>query len=224
MPQTVFVAGGTGGVGQHVVRKLLARGDAVRLLVRDAVRAREQVGEAPQLVIGDIRTPETYSKALQGADYVICTIGAQVSQGGVPQEVDYQGVRDMAYAAVAAGVQQYVLVSSIGVTRANHPLNARFSDVMAWKLKGEDALRGCGIGYTIVRPGGLVDEVGGVKALRFAQGDAITGRTSREDVAEVCVQALTEINARNVTLEAIETEGPPPSDWAALFGELDAGK
>ena len=39
---------------------------------------------------------------------------------------------------------------------------------------GESHLRNCGLGYTIVRPGPLLEEPGGGSALVFDQGNRIT--------------------------------------------------
>jgi uncharacterized protein YbjT (DUF2867 family) len=102
------------------------------------------------------------------------------------------------------------------VTHPDHPLNA-FGQVLTWKLKGEDALRGSGLNYTIVCPGGLRDEPGGRYRLRFDQGDRMTGMISREDVAEICIQALDEPAARNLTFEVVQTGEEGPNDWKALF-------
>ncbi len=90
----LFIAGGTGGVGQHVVRKARERGWPVRLLVRDAARARELLGEELDLVVGDVRQPEIFRDALAGVDAVICTIGQRREEGATPKEIDYQAVRD----------------------------------------------------------------------------------------------------------------------------------
>ena len=40
---------------------------------------------------------------------------------------------------------------------------------LAAKRRGEAALRNCGLGYTVVRPGPLMEEPGGYKALVFDQ-------------------------------------------------------
>jgi uncharacterized protein YbjT (DUF2867 family) len=216
----ILVAGATGGVGSHIVRKLLDRGAAVRVLVRDAAKARKMFGDGAAIVVGDTRNPETLGAALEGARAVICATGSGTPLGdNTPEKVDYEGVRNLAEAAKTAGVEQFVLVSSIAVTKPDHPLNA-FGKVLSWKLKGEDALRASGLTYTVIRPGGLRDEPGGRTALRFDQGDRIMGMISREDVAEVCIQALGRPAAFNVTLEVVAMDGQPPVDWDVLFGAL----
>jgi len=69
------------------------------------------------------------------------------------------------------------------------------------KRKGESLLRSSGVGYTIVRPGALVEEAGGYKALVFDQGNRITQPIACADVADVCLKALHDPLARNKTFE-----------------------
>jgi uncharacterized protein YbjT (DUF2867 family) len=227
MAELILVAGATGGVGTHVVRILMALGRPVRILARDEAKARKLFtgAERPtalEIAIGDVRRPETLAAAMQGVTHVVCATGSGTPIGGnAPQHVDFEGVRNLTEAATAAGVERFVLVSSIAVTKPNHPLNA-FGKVLTWKLRGEDALRASGLPYAIVRPGGLTDAPGRQKALKFDQGDRISGMISREDVAEVCVRALARPDVDNVTFEAINADGPAPNAaaWDALFGAL----
>ncbi|MBN1486580.1 MAG: NADH:ubiquinone oxidoreductase, partial [Anaerolineae bacterium] len=57
--------------------------------------------------------------------------------------------------------------------------------------------------------------------LQFDQGDRLNGMISRADVAEVCVQALSYVAARNVTFEVIAGDGRVENqDWGLLFAVL----
>ncbi|MDZ8263635.1 CIA30 family protein [Nostoc sp. ChiQUE01b] len=127
---------------------------------------------------------------------------------------------------------QFLLVSSAGVTRPRRPginldeeppavkLNDQLGGILTWKLKGEDSLRESGIPYTIIRPCALTEDAGG-KELIFEQGDNIRGKISREDVAELCVQALELGTASNVTFEVKQGENTVNSiDWQNLFSKL----
>ncbi|QLE55799.1 CIA30 family protein [Nostoc sp. TCL26-01] len=131
-----------------------------------------------------------------------------------------------------ASKPKFVLVSSAGVTRPGRPginldeeppavrLNEQLGGILTWKLKGEDSLRASGIPYTIIRPCALTEEVGG-KSYIFEQGDNIKGKISREDVAELCVQALQQSKATNVTFEVKEgVDVAQFIDWQQLFSEL----
>jgi len=218
----VLVAGATGKTGKHVVKHLLADGYSVRALVRNEEKASKMFGDSVEIVVVDIKDAEAVKSALVGVNDVISALGSAVPTGpNSPEFVDYGGVKNLVEASVSAKVDQLVLVSSLGATKVEHPLNKVFGNVMVWKLKGEDALRASGLDYTIVRPGGLTEDAGMASKLIFAQGDTLeTGRISREDVALVCVAALTEPGSRNRTFEVISEAGDAPSDWAGLFGAL----
>jgi uncharacterized protein YbjT (DUF2867 family) len=124
---------------------------------------------------------------------------------------------------------RFVMVSSAGVTRPGRPginleeeppavrMNDMLGGILTWKLKGEDCVRSSGIPYTVIRPCALTEEPGG-KALIFDQGDNIKGKVSREDIAQLCVEALDLPEACNVTFEVKEGEnGNAPGDWKGLF-------
>jgi uncharacterized protein YbjT (DUF2867 family) len=229
-PQTVLVAGATGQTGQHIVRQLQQAGYRVHALVRDPAKARTLLGPEVTYLQGDVKDPATLGAALSGVDAVISSIGARGKEGpDRPEMIDYQGVRNLVDAAKAAKVRQFVMVSSRGTTQPDHPLNRMFGNVLAWKLKGEDYLRASGLAYTVVRPGGLLNETAGKSDIAFEQGDRRFGGSAltipREDVAMVCVQALKYPEAKFRTFEIHRTEGPPVSDWKAKFAVLkpDAG-
>jgi uncharacterized protein YbjT (DUF2867 family) len=131
---------------------------------------------------------------------------------------------------------RFVLVSSAGVTRPGRPginleseppavrLNDELGGILTWKLRGEDSVRESGVPYTIIRPCALTEEPG-VQELIFEQGDNIKGKVSRDSVAGVCVQALEQPRACNVTFEMKEGEGSEEANnWQSLFERLQPDK
>ncbi len=212
----VLVAGATGGTGHEVVRELLANGYRVRVFVRDESKARASFGNDVEYAVGDVREITSITAALNGVDALISAVGAGRGEpGNGPEFVDYGGVRNMAEAAV--GLQQFVLVSSIGVTHEDNALNKMFNNVLIWKFKGEQALRASGVPYTIIRPGGLINEPGGQKSVTFAQGDDSLGNIPRADLARVCVAALGSVAALNKTFEIFSGKPAPVESLAELF-------
>ena len=226
MPDTFMVVGSTSGIGMHVTRKLLERGETVRAFVRNGRKMRQLFEPHPNLslFVGDVADHAAAFEAAEGAHYVISTVGAKFPDGE-PERVDYQGVHTLVNAAAEHGhIRQFVLVSSIGVTQGDHELNTRFKNILRWKMFGENYLRGSGLSFAIVRPGHLVDDPGGTKAVQLGQGDTLSGSISRETVAEVCIAAcdLADDVSRELTFEVIEADGPPPADWRTIFGGLKA--
>ena len=92
----------------------------------------------------------------------------------------------------------FVLVSCGG---ASLPEGEDRDKLVRAKRDGERTLRNSGLGYTIVRPGQLLEEPGGNKALVFDQGNRISNYISCADVADVCVKALHETEARNKSFD-----------------------
>ena len=112
-----LVTGGTGFIGAHIVRALLARGEAVRCLVR-ASSARDNLdGLDVEIVTGDLREPESLRAAMRGvrslyhcaADY---RLWARDSRELYDSNVG--GTRNTLAAAADAGVTRVVYTSSVG--------------------------------------------------------------------------------------------------------------
>ncbi|HWU23326.1 MAG TPA: NAD(P)H-binding protein, partial [Nocardioides sp.] len=59
----ILVAGGTGTLGRELVARLRASGHEVRVLTRDAERAR---GLDAEVAIGDVRDAATLAAAVRG--------------------------------------------------------------------------------------------------------------------------------------------------------------
>lgn len=222
MPGPVLVVGGTGRTGRHVVGKLLERGYTVRVLTRDPSRARERLDEGTEVFGGDVTQAGNVEGAMRGADGAVVIVESAVSDDAPnsPERAHYGGTLNVVAGALAdGGSAQVVLVSQIYVTRPERYPEVR--SVIHWRGRAEEALRDSGLPYTIVRPSWLTGGPGGREGVRLEQGDSGDGRVSREDVAEACVEALLNEEARGKTFELYNETGEPPSDWAALFAALD---
>lgn len=74
-------------------------------------------------------------------------------------------------------------------------------EVSARALRRLPCLGHCYSGCISWCAGALVEEPGGYKALVFDQGDRITQAISTADVADICLRALHEPEARNKTFD-----------------------
>ncbi|GIW05308.1 MAG: epimerase [Dehalococcoidia bacterium] len=230
----VVVAGATGRTGVLCVEKLAAAGTPVRALVR----SREKAAGLPkgvEIAVADTSDRQAVRQALEGATALIIATSArpQMKEGGrgpldmyypedgTPEKIDYQGQVNLIDAAKEAGVKKVVLISSLGITNPDHILNKIGNGrILEWKMKSEDHLRASGLDYTIVRPGHLEGQNHPPRTLVVGTGDTLQGAVSREQVADVCIAALRSPAARNKTFELISVEGPPTTDYDALFAQV----
>ncbi len=75
----IVIAGGTGFIGGAVIEALIARGDKPTLLTRDPEAAQTRWGAGIGVAFWDGRTPEDWTKTLDGADAVINLAGAGIA-------------------------------------------------------------------------------------------------------------------------------------------------
>ena len=215
---TVLVPGASGKSGRFVMAILTEQGYDARGMTRNVERASAASEADYAWVQGDVKNPQDLSAAMEGVDYVICTIGTQEPTGeNSPEFVDYGGVRNLVDAAKAANVKHFVLLSSAGASREDPEdrLNKMFGNVVIWKHRGENYLKASGLDYTIVRPGGLLENLYelGERGLKFEQGDTGTGIIHRGDVAEVLVAALKDPAAKGKSFELYSDENAPADNW-----------
>lgn len=109
-----LVTGATGFLGWHVARKLLNRGNKVRVLARDKSRVRELDVE---VFSGDLRKPDTLHPAVHGCSVVYHVAADYRLWAANPQELyrsNVDGTRNLLEAARAAGVEKIVYTSTVG--------------------------------------------------------------------------------------------------------------
>ena len=228
---TVLVAGATGRTGQWVAKRLQHYGIDQRLFVRSGEKALETFG--PEVVdrisIGSVENQGEIDAAVEHADAVICAIGGNVMnpKSPPPSAIDRDGVILLARRSKKRGIKRFILVSSLAVTKPDHPLN-KYGNVLTMKLEGENEVRKLynekGYSYTILRPGGLIDEDEPLQhSMLFDTGDRIeTGTINRSDVAEAAVEALWTPEAHDLTFELIQKDASPQKSFEQYFRKVAA--
>ncbi|NMF83225.1 SDR family oxidoreductase [Nodosilinea sp. P-1105] len=214
----VFVAGATGATGSRVITQLVQRDIEVKAFVRDAAAARSLLPPQVELVEGDVTDKDSIRRAIETCTVVICATGARPSLDPTgPYQVDYEGTKNLVDAAQQAGIEQFVMVSSLCVSKFFHPLNL-FWLVLYWKKQAEDYLQASGLTYTIVRPGGLKNDDDDTRSLVMAPADTLfEGNVPRWRVAETCVEALHLPEARNKIVEIVAQEHAAAEPFSTLF-------
>lgn len=132
MKGTCFVTGGTGFVGGHVIKRLLAQGWQVKALVRndEGLRAVKKYGAEP--LKGTLKDERFLTLSLQGCDIVV-HVAALFKLWGNKEDFEEANVRSTAAllkAAQAAGVKRFIQIGAAAVVMGDmvdmHEANESF--------------------------------------------------------------------------------------------------
>lgn len=215
-----FVAGATGETGRRVVQQLVQHQIPVRALVRDVDKAKQVLPEGIELVEGDVLRLETLREGMAGCTVVLSVTGAAPTLDvTAPYKVDYVGTKNLADVAKEKGIEQFVMVSSLCVSRFFHPLNL-FWLILVWKKQAEEYLQKSGLSYTIVRPGGLKNEDNADAIVMQSADTLFEGSIPRDKVAQVCVEALLLPSSKNKIVEIVASPDVPAQSFEALFASV----
>ena len=144
--RTVFVAGGTGYLGQRLISKLLDRGHSVRALVRSGSEKKLPSGCIP--VVGNALEGNSYADKIAPADTFVQLVGvAHPSPAKAEQfrKVDLPSGLGAVEAAKKAGIRHFVYVS------VAHPAPTMRAYI-AVRTECEAAIEATGLDATILRP------------------------------------------------------------------------
>lgn len=170
----VLVTGGTGFVGSHVSRQLLAAGHQVRLLVRSPDKAQQLYAElacdALDIVAGDICDGVSVRNALQNCNALVHAAAATPITANSAQQlmaINADGTRTVMDAALAEGLDSIVYISSITTifntdaakVNPEQPLASSRLPYGQSKIAAENYVRSLQQrveGISIVYPGGII--------------------------------------------------------------------
>ena len=231
---TILVTGAAGFIGTRVCEILhLSGAGEVRPLVRRWSSA-ARVGRLPlDLVRGDITDPKSIRAAMEGVDRVVhCAVGTPAT--------NIEGTRQVMEAALAAGVEKVVHLSTVGVYGSvegdvpeDHPLlgGTVYGDS---KLEAERAClaaRDRGLAVTLLRPTIVYGPFSADWTVEFAQRLAAVGYlVPREAAAGRCNLVYVDDLVRAVRLalepgkadgEILNINGPDDVTWWDYFQALN---
>jgi nucleoside-diphosphate-sugar epimerase len=243
----ILLTGASGFIGGRLAQRLVARGDAVRCLVRASSDTRRLESLAGvEFVRGDLTDTACLPAAVAGAEAVV-HCAAMVSDWGTVDEiraVNATAAAELARAAVAAGVTRFIHISTTDIY--GHPGGRGVSEdhvptgFANWyaqtKREAEFALsRICseaGMELVILRPAtvygpGSTEVVGELAtALRggylplVAGGHAVAGLVYVDNLADAVELALTRSAAVG---EAFNISDGLDVTWRRFIGDLASG-
>ena len=212
----VAIAGAHGNVARRLSRLLIARGDRVRGLIRNPDHADDLRADGTEPVVCDLESSvEKVAKAIEGADAVVFAAGAGPGSGAQRKlTVDRDGAVKLLEAARVAGVERYVMISSIG---AQNPPDGDdvFSVYLRAKAEADRALTASDREWTIVRPVVLTDDPGAGRVRLDVE--ALDGKVSRDDVAAVLAAVLHEPSAAHLIVYVSGGDQPVGEALAAVL-------
>jgi len=123
-PKTVFLTGGTGFVGSHLLRALVNRGDRVKALCRESSDRRFVSDLDVEWVVGDLLDPSSYSSSVAGcrtvfhcaADYRLFSRNPKVMYN-----INVEGTRSLLAVCREQQIPRIVYTSSVAALALPSP-------------------------------------------------------------------------------------------------------
>ena len=125
MSKRIFMTGGTGFIGGHVARKLIERGDDVRVLVRNPDKAADLKKIGCRIWPGELTDVDALAKGIDGAEALIH--GAAIYEVGIPESereqmrlANVEGTGNVLAAALEAKTPKVVYISTVAAFGNTH--------------------------------------------------------------------------------------------------------
>ncbi|TXK25169.1 SDR family oxidoreductase [Bacillus amyloliquefaciens] len=190
----VFLIGANGQIGQRLTGLFQKDGThTLRAMVRKEEQKEALQAAGTEAVLADLEgSAEDIAKAAEGCDAIVFTAGSGGSTGhDKTLLIDLDGAAKAVEAAKKAGIKRFIMVSALqAYNRANW--NEALKPYYVAKHYADKILEASGLTYTIIRPGGLLNDpgTGNIKAA----ADLERGSISRDDVANTVIASLDEPN------------------------------
>ena len=225
----ILVVGATGSLGRQVVKKLLAQGETVRAMTRDRSKADDLKARGAQIVLGDLRDPESLEFAIRGTKGVVAAAHAMLGRGSSSSAaIDDKGHRDLIDAAKSAGTGHFIYTSVIGAA-PDHPI-----DFWRTKAKIERYLEDSRLTHTIIRPSSFMEVyaweligkqvANGKRVMLLGPGTNPRNYIAADDVANAVVLALRIPELRGRTIEVGGPDNLSPRDVVSVFERVTGRK
>jgi nucleoside-diphosphate-sugar epimerase len=144
--RNVFLTGGTGFVGSHLIPELAARGHRIRAVVRQ--QSANKLPKDAAAVIGDATRADSYLRQIGDCDTFVHLVGVAhptPSKAAAFRIIDLESTRQAVNAAVRTGIRNFVYVS---VAQPSPVMKA----YVETRKQCEDIITHSGLKASILRP------------------------------------------------------------------------
>lgn len=221
----IAIVGATGVLGGELTRQLLASGEPVVAITRDASRARDLASLGAEVRVADLVDHASLAPAIRGVDAVIAAAHGLLGRGrNASGSVDDAGHRALIDAAREQRVSHFVYTSVVGAS-PSHP-------VSFWRTKyaTERYLEASGLRHTILRPTAFMEThahmllgksvLEGKPAVVFGSGAQPLNFVAASDVAAIAVMAMRESDGGSRIIEIGGPDNLTRNDVVALYGRV----
>ncbi|KAJ1643065.1 hypothetical protein LPJ64_005122 [Coemansia asiatica] len=201
----VSVLGASRNTGRYFVEQAIASGKDfdITILARnpDALGFTPEEMQKITVIKGDALVKDDVARAIEGADIVLCSLGAKINGLSKPQDMGVEETGTLHALDVLKETRQenpprVIMVSSTGVgeTNGNYDVPYILRPIYSILLKAphkhktvtEAAIKASGLPYTIVRPALLTN---GEATKKYRADIGVSGYTiSRRDVAHFVLE------------------------------------
>ncbi|BET16999.1 SDR family oxidoreductase [Bacillus velezensis] len=207
----VFLIGANGQIGQRLTGLFQKDGThTLRAMVRKEEQKEALQAAGTEAVLADLEgSTEDIAKAAEGCDAIVFTAGSGGSTGyDKTLLIDLDGAAKAIEAAKKAGIKRFIMVSALQAHNRDN-WNEALKPYYAAKHYADKILEASGLTYTIIRPGGLLNDpgTGNIKAA----ADLERGSISRDDVAKTVIASLDEPNTYEKSFD-LTAGGTPVSE------------
>lgn len=143
----VFLTGGAGFVGSHLLLKLKEYGHNVKVLTRRETMRSEIYQRGGEAVIGDIKEPDPWENQLEGCEAIVNLIGIiKETSSETFDESHHLATAQLISLAKKKGIPKFLQMSALGTRES---ASSRYYQS---KFKAEEVLKASGLNYIIYRP------------------------------------------------------------------------
>jgi NADH dehydrogenase len=143
----ILITGGTGFIGQVLIRHLIASGQEVRILIRPSrLSPKLPIGMPVEVTVSSLQDERGLRAAMKGVSTVFHLASAEHQRRGEKMlDVDIRGTQILVKAAEEAGIDRFFYLSRIGSDRASA------FPVLKSKAIAEGFIKESHLDYTIIR-------------------------------------------------------------------------
>lgn len=192
----ILLAGASGYLGSFIAKELIKRDYFLKVIVRDSKKFIEKKIKVNKIIEAEVTKAESLKGEIQGIDIVISSIGITRQKDGLSyMDVDYRANMNLLKEAKISGVKKFIYISAFNGDKLKNLQILQAKEAFVKELKNS------GLDYCIVRPNGFFCDMEEIYNMAkngsiylFGDGEIKLNPIHGQDLAEVCINAITNVD------------------------------